>query len=311
MNFSFQLLDYDTFEVLSNKKVEIKNTQRKNVYSYKISDGRGIVSFEIDSKERGDFFSIRLIDNDEYESSEFNLSRILDNNEYKDVTKKLYTPNNYQNHLAKLYFKAKISLLFNGVHLKILKRGKVIESFEARSGNPKDTNLQSSDNIIIESTYTNPINKKSKTIYFYYDKDNTHTKYGAIPQGEYYINILNIVNSNNDIQSLEATPFNFARTWGKYHVKIYADKKCNNDKVKININESKIIYKTFYLFSINNNREFGSIGSIGIDEKNFERLNKILKNITHIFSYTKLIVKYEVNSNKEARIYFYCKECNK
>ena len=96
-----------------------------------------------------------------YEESECNLVRIIENNTIKDVVKKLYTPNNYQDKYAKLYFKARVSLLLNGNSLDILRGNKIIESFEVRSGNPKSSNtLQTNTCIAISVCSINPTIKE-------------------------------------------------------------------------------------------------------------------------------------------------------
>ncbi|MWV62251.1 hypothetical protein DCO58_05215 [Helicobacter saguini] len=314
MQLSFKLLDYDTNSPLANKQVEIRNIDKQEVYPSKNSDNRGIVAFCIKENERADFFSINLLNDKVYFSTPFNLAKdyIQATNskiDSKDLTKKLFTPNNYQNKYAKVYFKARISLLFDGFNLKILKGENIIESFVARSGNPKDNNLQTSDINIATSTYINPVTKEKNIMYFYYDKDNTQSKYGAIPQGIYYINLANIIESKSNIESKENSPFEIGKTWGKYYTKIYTDKECKNNKVCINTNtkidsiesndniESRTINKEFYLYSINSNNEFGSIGSIGVNNSFFDKIINFSSDSINTQEGIELKVEYNKHSN--------------
>ncbi|MWV62913.1 hypothetical protein DCO58_01650 [Helicobacter saguini] len=293
VNLYFEVIDYDTDERLPLRKVEIKNVDTKKVYPYKVTDARGIVVFEVDSSERADYFSVRLVDDDLYEESEFNLSTTLQDNKLKDVSKKLYTPNNYQNEYAKIYFKAKIILVFSRTTLTIdkgifqrfteqLKQVHDIKTYEAKSGIPKDRQPQGEDRKKMNAPESGIyLGKKEPKAIFYYDTKSTHTKYGAIPRGDYYINLADIVESKNDIKSKEKNPFNIGKTWGKYYTKIYTDKECKNSIVNIETSDKgDIIKKEFYLYSVNKKGEFGSIGSIGVDEKMFIFLKDMLKQYT-------------------------------
>ena len=241
--FSLQIKDYNTFIPLSNKQIQITNIDSKQTYT-QTTDSRGYVSFRIKESERGDFFSVKLINDNEYEQTPYYLTKQSPHtkltsshhtnntltssqttnptqstnnntqqhipNQYnnnqsthkpsthnptleshhttiqpysnqsnipynhnnqqspnnntqthtssqtnshlsnqnhisqqsnpqtqqppKHTTQKILNPNSYANHTALLYFKAQISLYFNGTTLCIMQGTKNLASFNARSG---------------------------------------------------------------------------------------------------------------------------------------------------------------------------------
>lgn len=144
--------DYNTSKPLANKQIQLTNIDSKQTYT-QTTDSRGYVSFSIDSKQRGDFFRIELVNDSTYMPQAFNLARQSHTSSINNAntpnnsnttsnthtpisyaTQKLLTPNNYQNHPALLYFKPKISLYFNGTTLSLLQGEQILFSCEARSG---------------------------------------------------------------------------------------------------------------------------------------------------------------------------------
>ena len=152
MNLSLLIKDYNTSIPLANKQITLTNIDSKQTYT-QTTDSRGYVSFSIDSKQRGDFFRVELVNDSTYMPQAFNLARKSHTSSINNAntpnnsnttsnthtpisyaTQKLLTPNNYQNHPAILYFKPKISLYFNGTTLSILQGEQTLSSFQARSG---------------------------------------------------------------------------------------------------------------------------------------------------------------------------------
>lgn len=138
MNFSFILKDYHTFKPLSNKDMQIINIDSKQIYT-QTSNANGEAIFNISDDEKGDFFSITIID-DNYEANPYYLTNDDSRYDSKQTTQKILTPNNYQNHSATLYFKAYISLYFNGTNLFILQGDSTLQSYEAISNNIEQIN---------------------------------------------------------------------------------------------------------------------------------------------------------------------------
>ena len=170
--FSLQIKDYNTFTPLSNKQIQLTNIDSKQIYT-QTTDSRGYVSFEIKESERGDFFSVKLLNDNEYEPTPYYLTKqpqqpkltsshqihnhtttqspnnntqtyttpqshspLSNNNSQqpKHTIQKILNPNSYTNHPAILYFKAQTSLYFNGTTLCIMQGTKNLASFNARSG---------------------------------------------------------------------------------------------------------------------------------------------------------------------------------
>ena len=249
INFSFQIKDYCSLEPLSNKKIEITNNDKNKKYPPKTTDSRGIATFNIDKKEMGDFFSVRLIGDKNYNPLPYNLAK--DSNNKEEFTKKVLTPNNYQNHHCILYFKSSISLLFNGSKLCLLQGNQTIASCDAISGKEltieeknrlqkeekcesflryKDLDKNNSSNKKDNNKQTNNSNNKdeintskSNLTYCCVDSNHQKTNEGVIPEGKYYIDAKNI---SINTESLE----------------IYTNDKCSN-QVESKTNRSKFKLK--------------------------------------------------------------------
>ena len=137
--FQLQIKDYNTFTPLQNKTIQLTNIDSKQIYT-QTTDSRGYVSFEIKESERGDFFSIKLLNDNEYEPTPYYLTKQPQQPNTSTTTipkhtiQKILNPNSYANHFAILYFKAQISLYFNGTTLCIMQGTKNLASFNARSG---------------------------------------------------------------------------------------------------------------------------------------------------------------------------------
>lgn len=285
INFSLLIKDYDSLDALSNKKIEITNNDTNKTYPTKVTDSRGIVTFSIDDKEKGDFFSVKLVGDTNYSPIPYNLAKDSNDKEL-ELTKKVLTPNNYQNHQCILYFKSNISLLFNGNKLCLLQGKKIISSYDAKSGKElsieeksalqRENNYKSfirhrdldktnlSNNIAQNNTKedstSNKENHKSKDsnntldnnistlTYCCIDSNYQKDKDGVIPEGKYYIDTKNI-NINTD------------------SINIYTDKECNN-KV-----ESKTKRKDFILKK--SNVKTNNNGDITISKNNGIIFSKI------------------------------------
>ena len=258
INFSFQIKDYCSLEPLSNKKIEITNNDKNKKYPPKTTDSRGIATFSIDKIEIGDFFSVRLIGDKNYNPLPYNLAK--DSNNKEEFTKKVLTPNNYQNHHCILYFKSSISLLFNGSKLCLLQGNQTIASCDAISGKEltieeknrlqkeekcesflryKDLDKNNSSNKKDNNKQTNKSNNKdeintskSNLTYCCVDSNYQKTNEGVIPEGKYYIKAKNI---SINTESLE----------------IYTNDKCSN-QVESKTNRSKFKLKKSGIKTNNN-----------------------------------------------------------
>ena len=109
--FPFKLIikDYDLLIPLKNKEIQITNIDSKKSYKSKITTTNGEVVFEIPHSERGDFFSVTLINDNDYNKSPYYLSKEVDSKQRitRHITNKILTPNNYQKCPAILYFNKK------------------------------------------------------------------------------------------------------------------------------------------------------------------------------------------------------------
>ncbi|MGX3046036.1 DUF5675 family protein [Helicobacter sp. T3_23-1056] len=109
--FPFKLIikDYDLLIPLKNKEIQITNIDSKKCYKSKITTANGEVVFEIPQNERGDFFSVTLINDNDYNKSPYYLSKEVDSKQRitRHITNKILTPNNYQKCPAILYFNKK------------------------------------------------------------------------------------------------------------------------------------------------------------------------------------------------------------
>ena len=79
--FPFKLIikDYDLLTPLKNKEIQITNIDSKQCYESKITTANGEVIFEIPHNERGDFFSVELINDDDYEINPYYLAKESNN----------------------------------------------------------------------------------------------------------------------------------------------------------------------------------------------------------------------------------------
>ena len=79
--FPFKLIikDYDLLTPLKNKEIQITNIDSKQCYESKITTANGEVIFEIPQNERGDFFSVELINDDDYEINPYYLAKESNN----------------------------------------------------------------------------------------------------------------------------------------------------------------------------------------------------------------------------------------
>ncbi|MGX2973383.1 hypothetical protein ACWIX0_13980, partial [Helicobacter sp. T3_23-1059] len=79
--FPFKLIikDYDLLTPLKNKEIQITNIDSKHCYDSKITTANGEVIFEIPQNERGDFFSVELINDDDYEKNPYYLAKESNN----------------------------------------------------------------------------------------------------------------------------------------------------------------------------------------------------------------------------------------
>ncbi|MGX2973131.1 hypothetical protein [Helicobacter sp. T3_23-1059] len=79
--FPFKLIikDYDLLTPLKNKEIQITNIDSKQCYDSKITTANGEVVFEIPHNERGDFFSVELINDDDYEINPYYLAKESNN----------------------------------------------------------------------------------------------------------------------------------------------------------------------------------------------------------------------------------------
>ncbi|RDU59786.1 hypothetical protein CQA53_11245, partial [Helicobacter didelphidarum] len=211
-----------------------------------------------------------------------------------------------------LRFSKKLWLCFNGKSLVIMQGNDIIQEFIAFSGNA--LNNKQKEQLQREKGYTDFVEYEEKglsnntTYYFCLDKEWQKEKdKGAIPEGEYYINI-------NDIKE-RRTIFS-ENTFGK-HTSIYTDKECGNgveshtqrenfylsiytDKDCSHTIESHTQREGFYIYRGDTYKENGGIDIGKNDEAFFEALDK-LNNHNKLLSPTKqennknavkLIVKY-------------------
>ena len=208
MTFKLLIKDYDSYQALSSKKIQIKNTDSKQSYM-QISNANGELIFEIEESQKGYFFSITIID-EGYEATPYYLAKdsakrqdsaMQKQDSTKNTTQKILTPNNYQTHPAILYFKAHISLLFNGYNLLILKGDLILKSYKARSG--KALNAQEKQDLQINKGYKDFI--ADGEVFYCLNKDWQKQDCALLPEGDYYIK----AQSSKDIQ-------------------IYTDKTCHN-----------------------------------------------------------------------------------
>ena len=202
MTFKLLIKDYDSYQALSSKKIAIKNTDSKQSYM-QISNANGELIFEIEESQKGDFFSITIID-EGYEATPYYLAKdsaMQKQDSTKNTTQKILTPNNYQTHPAILYFKAHISLLFNGYNLLILKGDLILKSYKARSG--KALNAQEKQVLQTNKGYKDFI--ADGEVFYCLNKDWQKQDCALLPEGDYYIK----AQSSKDIQ-------------------IYTDKTCHN-----------------------------------------------------------------------------------
>lgn len=268
MNLSLLIKDYNTSIPLANKQITLTNIDSKQTYT-QTTDSRGYVSFSIDSKQRGDFFRVELVNDSTYMPQAFNLARKSHTSSINNTntpnnsnttsnthtpisyaTQKLLTPNNYQNHPAILYFKPKISLYFNGTTLSILQGEQTLSSFQARSGKAltikEKEQLQQERGYKYFVTHTNKGLFSNETMYFCLDKDWQKQKdKGAIPEGEYYI-------KPNEIN--KRTTYIQENTFG-INTRIYTDKECTN------VVESNTNRDNFYLHG---GDTYGNAGGIDV-----------------------------------------------
>lgn len=79
--FPFKLIikDYDLLTPLKNKEIQITNIDSKQCYESKITTANGEVIFEIPHNERGDFFSVELINDEDYEKNPYYLAKESNN----------------------------------------------------------------------------------------------------------------------------------------------------------------------------------------------------------------------------------------
>ena len=147
ISFKLTIKDYDSSSPLKDKEIQITNIDSKKCYESKFTTSNGEVLFEIPKNERGDFFSVKLINDNDYEVNPYYLAKESSNThknastssntnnspESKNTTNKILTPNNYQKYPATLYFKANISLYFNGFALFVMQGDKEIASYESHT----------------------------------------------------------------------------------------------------------------------------------------------------------------------------------
>ena len=214
MTFKLLIKDYDSYQALSSKKIAIKNTDSKQSYK-QTSNANGELVFEIEESQKGDFFSITIID-EGYEATPYYLAKdsaMQKQDSIKNTTQKILTPNNYQTHPAILYFKAHISLLFNGYNLLILKGDSAIKSYEATS----DTNLQNGDYFL---------NNQTKIIYK--DKDFTQ-EYIKISRYESHITLADFAGFESIVNNANQSSINLKISQNKERVESIRIYKHNNE----------------------------------------------------------------------------------
>ncbi|TQR60441.1 hypothetical protein DMC01_05520 [Campylobacter troglodytis] len=206
--FKLIIKDYDLLIPLKDKEIQITNIDAKKCYESKFTTRNGEVIFEIPSNERGDFFSIKLINDSDYEQSPYYLaketysshafslehynqtptnklnSKSTQYYEFKNSTNKILSPNNYQKCSATLYFKAKIYLYFNGFTLFVMQGDKVRASYEGHTKARIENgtyfiNTQEAQSLLKESNIAAQNNadfaKSNSTLSLYNDKEFTQT----------------------------------------------------------------------------------------------------------------------------------------
>ena len=268
--FSLAIKDYNTFTPLQNKTIQITNIDSKQIYT-QTTDSRGYVSFNIKESERGDFFSVRLLNDNEYEPTPYYLTKqspqpnTFTTTISKHTIQKILNPNSYANHFAILYFKAQISLYFNGTTLCIMQGTKNLASFNARSGKAitqeekLELEQQGYEGFVsaIHNTTNNETISHSDTIsYFCLDKKWQEQKdKGAIPEGEYYINPNEIDKRAIHIQESTFTQENTL----DINPRIYTNKECTNTR------ESNTNRDNFYLYNFYHQSQHKCSNNNGID----------------------------------------------
>ena len=75
MNFKLIIKDYDNSNPLKDKEIQITNIDSKKCYESKFTTTNGEVLFEIPQNERGDFFSVKLINDNDYEVNPYYLAK--------------------------------------------------------------------------------------------------------------------------------------------------------------------------------------------------------------------------------------------
>ncbi|TQR60447.1 SprT family zinc-dependent metalloprotease [Campylobacter troglodytis] len=264
--FKLIIKDYDLLIPLKDKEIQITNIDSKQSYESKFTTRNGEVIFEIPSNERGDFFSIKLINDSDYEQSPYYLAKESDpphtfslehynqtptnklnlkNTQYyefKNTTNKILSPNNYQKCPATLYFKAKIYLHFNGFTLFMMQGDKVRASYEARSG--KALNLQEKDTLKHQNGYKHFVpsfsdidnidilsNIEDKND----DLQSNHTFFHCYDKGyqdenkvlQDKIYYINTQEIKDFINANNLHNTDFAESISNLSLNIYADKECN------------------------------------------------------------------------------------
>ena len=258
LSFKLTIKDYDSSSPLKDKEIQITNIDSKKCYESKFTTSNGEVLFEIPKNERGDFFSVKLINDNDYEVNPYYLAKESSNThknastssntnnspESKNTTNKILTPNNYQKYPATLYFKANISLYFNGFALFVMQGDKEIASYEARSG--KALTLQEKEALEKQKGYTHFVpsfanfgnttnglnniehiknNDLQSNCAFFHCYDKGYQDENKVLQDKaYYINtqeIKDFINANN--------PNNTDSAESSTHLSlnIYTDKECN------------------------------------------------------------------------------------
>ena len=136
LSFKLTIKDYDSSSPLKDKEIQITNIDSKKCYESKFTTSNGEVLFEIPKNERGDYEVNPYYLAKESSNTHKNASTSSNTNnspESKNTTNKILTPNNYQKYPATLYFKANISLYFNGFALFVMQGDKEIASYESHT----------------------------------------------------------------------------------------------------------------------------------------------------------------------------------
>ncbi|WP_220272088.1 DUF5675 family protein, partial [Helicobacter didelphidarum] len=272
-----------------------------------------------------------LMDNDKKQIIQYKGKSIEKYNHLLATNKKIPIPNitfiirNNFGEIAKsekIKARDKLSLRFNGKELMILEYGEIKRDkadstkphkdriFVAFSGNA--LSLKEKEELQENKGYTHFVEYEEKgllndtTYYFCLDKEWQQEKdKGAMPEGEYYINI-NDINDRRTIFS--------ENTFGK-HTSIYTDKECGNgveshtqrdnfylsiytDKDCSNTTESHTQRENFYLHG---GDKYGNNGGIdvGKNDKRFFNTLETLKKEYNINTNDRVIVRLEVEYGEE------------